>query len=126
MPFAEVAQPFVCAGISACFASSIIHPIDLAKVRLQLFSVLNPGVPRPPFFNIIINMIKKDGVKSVYAGLSASLMRQAIYGTARLGLFRTFSDNLEKKKNWWKSTILFKNNSRYEFWCNSSMYWNTI
>ena len=30
------AEPFVCGGISAMFASTVIHPIDLAKVRLQL------------------------------------------------------------------------------------------
>jgi hypothetical protein len=41
------AQPFLCGGLSACFATGIIHPIDLAKVRLQLFSTLNPGVPKP-------------------------------------------------------------------------------
>jgi hypothetical protein len=34
-------------GFSACFATGIIHPIDLAKVRLQLFATLNPGVPKP-------------------------------------------------------------------------------
>jgi hypothetical protein len=25
----EALQPFVCGGLSACFASAIIHPIDL-------------------------------------------------------------------------------------------------
>merc|ERR1712070_1186429 len=34
---------------------------------------------------------------SVYNGLSASLMRQAIYGTARMGLHRTFSDMLVER-----------------------------
>jgi hypothetical protein len=33
---------------------------------------------------------------SVYAGLSASIMRQAIYGTARIGLHRTFSNKLQE------------------------------
>lgn len=90
--FAKAAQPFACGGFAACFASTIIHPIDLAKVRLQLFSVANPGVPTPSFPTLIANMIKEGGVGSIYAGLDASLMRQAIYGTARIGLHRTFSD----------------------------------
>ena len=30
--FAKTAQPFVCGGLAASFASCIIHPIDLAKV----------------------------------------------------------------------------------------------
>jgi hypothetical protein len=30
--FAKIAEPFVCGGAAASFASVIIHPIDLAKV----------------------------------------------------------------------------------------------
>lgn len=41
-------------------------------------------------------MINKEGFTSIYSGLSASLMRQAVYGTARIGLHRTFSDYLVK------------------------------
>ncbi len=81
-------------GASACFASTIIHPIDLAKVRLQLYSTLNPGAERPGAVSVIVNLVKQDGVAAAYAGLSASIMRQAIYGTARIGLHRTFSDML--------------------------------
>lgn len=72
----------------------MIHPIDLAKVRLQLFATLNPGVPTPGAVSVIVNLVQKEGVAAAYAGLSASLMRQAIYGTARIGLHRTFSDKL--------------------------------
>jgi len=44
--------------------------------------------------SVIVNLVKQDGVAAAYAGLSASIMRQAIYGTARIGLHRTFSDTL--------------------------------
>ena len=53
-----------------------------------------PASPRFP--SIIGGMVERDGIKSIYAGLSASLMRQAIYGTARMGLHRTFSDMLQE------------------------------
>jgi hypothetical protein len=36
-------EPFVCGGSAATFASVVIHPIDLAKVRMQLYGQLNPG-----------------------------------------------------------------------------------
>lgn len=86
-------EPFVCGGLAACLASSVIHPIDLAKVRLQLFATLNPeGTKKPNPVAMILKMVKEEGVSSVYAGLSASLMRQAVYGTARIGLHRTISD----------------------------------
>lgn len=68
--------------------------MDLAKVRLQLYATLNPGAERPGAVSVIVNLVKKEGVGAAYAGLSASLMRQAIYGTARIGLHRTFSDKL--------------------------------
>ena len=54
-------QPFVCGGASAMLASTCIHPIDLAKVRLQLFSTLNPGVSKPSFLSIISNMVRTEG-----------------------------------------------------------------
>lgn len=92
--YAKVAQPFVCGGVSACFASCIIHPIDLAKVRQQVFKMMHPAKPVPSFPSVLSKMVMEEGFMSVYNGLSASLMRQAIYGTARIGLHRTFSDKL--------------------------------
>ena len=91
---AATVQPFVCGGMAACFASTCIHPIDLAKVRIQLMATLRPDAPKPSFPVLLKDMVAKDGISSVYAGLSAALMRQAIYGTARIGLHRTFSDKL--------------------------------
>jgi len=78
-------------------ASACIHPIDLSKVRLQLFKTINPNKPLPSAFSMLRDMILKDGIKSIYAGLSASLMRQAVYGTARIGLHRSFSEHLMAK-----------------------------
>lgn len=68
------------------------HPT--LQVRLQLFATMNPGVPKPGAVSVIVNLVKTEGVSAAYAGLSASIMRQAIYGTARIGLHRTFSDYL--------------------------------
>ena len=36
MGLAKTAEPFVCGGSAAAFASVVIHPIDLAKVRFSL------------------------------------------------------------------------------------------
>ena len=67
------AEPFVSGGLAAMIASTVIHPIDLAKVRLQLWE---PGKKKPGFLSIIMTIQKNDGLKAVYAGLSASLARQ--------------------------------------------------
>lgn len=55
--------------------------------------------PKPSGFSIIANLARTEGISACYAGLSASLMRQAIYGTARIGLHRTISDMLLERND---------------------------
>ena len=61
---------------------------------MQLFGQLNPGKPIPSFPALLSGMVKRDGILSVYKGVDASIGRQMVYGTARIGLHRTFSDKL--------------------------------
>jgi Mitochondrial carrier protein len=78
----------------ATFASIVIHPIDLAKVRMQIHGQLYPGTPVPSFPSIITGMVRNTGVLSIYRGVDAAIGRQLVYGTARIGLHRKFSDRL--------------------------------
>lgn len=101
-------QPFVSGGVAACFASTAIHPIDLIKVRLQLqATVVDSAAPRG-FFPIAKTMLQNEGVASLYSGLSAALLRQAIYGTARIGLHRSFSDKLVEMNDGKQVSFLMK------------------
>jgi len=63
---------------------------------MQLFGQLNPGKPVPGFATILSTMIKTDGITSVYQGVDAAIGRQLVYGTARIGLHRAFSDKLKE------------------------------
>jgi solute carrier family 25 (mitochondrial oxoglutarate transporter), member 11 len=92
-------EPFACGGAAATFASVFIHPMDLAKVRMQLYGQLNPGKPVPSFATILTNVVKRDGVLAVYKGVDAAIGRQMVYGTARIGLHRTFSNKLVEMNN---------------------------
>lgn len=94
MTVSKTLEPFVCGGSAATFASVVIHPMDLAKVRMQLYGQLNPGKPVPSFVTIIKNSIAADGITGIYKGVDAAIGRQMVYGTARIGLHRTFSDKL--------------------------------
>ena len=38
MSFADAIQPFVIGGLSGCVATSIIQPMDMIKVRIQIKS----------------------------------------------------------------------------------------
>jgi len=70
--------------------------MDLAKVRMQLYGQLNPGKPVPGFTTLLTNMVKNDGIASVYKGVDAAIGRQLVYGTARIGLHRAISDQMKE------------------------------
>ena len=89
---ASILKPYVCGGSSAMFASCCIHPIDLTKVRLQLIGQGSATAARPSAISVMRDIVAADGPSALYKGLSASLTRQATYGTARIGLYSAFSD----------------------------------
>jgi solute carrier family 25 oxoglutarate transporter 11 len=66
---------------------------------MQLYGQLNPGKPIPSFPALLSEMIRRDGITSVYKGVDAAIGRQLVYGTARIGLHRTFSDKLVEINN---------------------------
>lgn len=80
-------KPFVNGGASGMMATCIIQPIDMVKVRLQLGATGSP-------LAVARGIIKQDGAGALYKGLSAGLLRQATYTTARLGIYQMFSDAL--------------------------------
>lgn len=79
-PVWKAIKPFVNGGLSGMGATSIIQPIDMVKVRLQLGEKGSP-------FAVAANLARTQGVGSLYKGLSAGLLRQATYTTARLGIY---------------------------------------
>lgn len=99
MTVSKTLEPYVCGGTAATFGSCCIHPIDLAKVRMQIYGQVNPGKPIPGFPTIIKNMVASEGVTSLYRGVDAAIGRQMVYGTARIGLHTKFSSMLVEKNN---------------------------
>eukprot|EP00197_Chlamydomonas_leiostraca_P012783 CAMPEP_0202858728 /NCGR_PEP_ID=MMETSP1391-20130828/1129_1 /ASSEMBLY_ACC=CAM_ASM_000867 /TAXON_ID=1034604 /ORGANISM="Chlamydomonas leiostraca, Strain SAG 11-49" /LENGTH=296 /DNA_ID=CAMNT_0049537675 /DNA_START=94 /DNA_END=984 /DNA_ORIENTATION=- len=77
-------KPYLNGGLSGMAATCIIQPIDMVKVRIQLGAKGSP-------LAVASQIVKSDGVGALYKGLSAGLLRQATYTTARLGLFNNIS-----------------------------------
>lgn len=77
-------RPYVAGGSGAIFSSMCIHPIDLVKVRLQVANSTVEG--KVSAVSIAKNVVKNEGVKGLFSGLSAAIARQAVYGTAKIGL----------------------------------------
>ncbi|KAI8895175.1 mitochondrial carrier domain-containing protein [Globomyces pollinis-pini] len=79
---------FFYGGISCCVAAVFTHPIDTIKIRLQL----NGELAAKGNSNVISNMIRSEGIVSLWRGLSASVLREASYSTIRMGL--TFMEEI--------------------------------
>ncbi len=62
----------------------------MVKVRLQLAGEGARGGIKPSPLSITRGIIAQGKVLDLYTGLSAGLLRQAVYTTARMGFFDTF------------------------------------
>ena len=78
-------------------ATTLIQPIDMIKVRLQLSGEGLSTGPRPSPLAITRSIITSGRAMDLYTGLSAGLLRQAVYTTARLGFFDTFMAQLKTR-----------------------------
>lgn len=75
--------------MAACL---VTHPLDLAKVRLQTASTPGQGLA-----SMVYQIITKEGFFKIYSGLSASLLRQATYSTARFGIYEYLKESYTEK-----------------------------
>ncbi|XP_011500046.1 PREDICTED: mitochondrial 2-oxoglutarate/malate carrier protein-like [Ceratosolen solmsi marchali] len=80
------ALPFISAGISGMCGTLCVHPMDVLKIRMQMN---NESIP---IINIIGSIIRREGPLTFYDGLSAGLFRQALYTSARLGIYNKLHD----------------------------------
>lgn len=92
----EPLKPYVFGGFSGMTATSIIQPIDTVKVRIQIAGEGSSGASTSPLV-IAKNMLKQEGIRSFYKGLDSALFRQATYGTARIGIYRSLFNWRMKK-----------------------------
>ena len=96
-PYTRALLPFVNGGLAGMTATTVIQPIDMVKVRLQLAGEGAKTGPRPSPLQITRDIVASGKVLDLYTGLSAGLLRQAVYTTARLGFFDTFMNNLKSR-----------------------------
>lgn len=93
-PFMRAALPFINGGIAGMTATTVIQPVDMIKVRLQLAGEGVKTGPKPTPVSVFREIVASGKVLDLYTGLSAGLLRQAVYTTARLGFFDTFMKSL--------------------------------
>lgn len=78
---------FATSGLGGMMGWAIVHPANTLAVRMSL---------NPPgkTFSLSTMLRETGGIRGLYDGLSAGILRQIFYATSRLGLFETFRDVL--------------------------------
>jgi dicarboxylate transporter 10 len=69
-------------GLASAAAAACTHPLDLLKVHLQTQQVAERGL-----LTMGAHVVRTQGVRGLYNGLTASLSRQLSYSTARFGVY---------------------------------------
>ncbi|CAA2979441.1 Mitochondrial substrate carrier family protein ucpB [Olea europaea subsp. europaea] len=82
----DVVYHFGTSGISVAAATGITHPLDVLKVRLQMQLVGQRG-PLIGMGKLSAQVVKSEGLRSLYLGLTPALTRSVLYGGLRLGLY---------------------------------------
>ncbi|KAH8322321.1 hypothetical protein KR059_012631 [Drosophila kikkawai] len=83
---------YVNGGLAGMMATCIVQPLDLVKVRMQLAVGEHKNT-----VDCFTRVIKAEGFTALYSGLTASLMRQATYTTARMGFYQMEVEKYKKR-----------------------------
>lgn len=75
-------------GIASAGAACFTHPFDLIKVTLQTQQGKLAALP------LAKKIVQQQGVKALYQGLSASVLRQITYSMTRFGLYEVGKQNM--------------------------------
>lgn len=97
LPAVQAALPFVNGGLAGMVGTTVIQPIDMIKVHIQKKPKGVLTGPRPTAFSVTKDIMAKGKFLDLYNGISAALLRQAVYTTARLGFFDTFQNMLKAR-----------------------------
>lgn len=88
-----VAERFLAGSFSGAAAQLVIYPLEIAKTRIALSSYQEySGI-----FHCLISCVQREGWRSIYKGLNASLLGIVPYAGVDLTVFNTLKDWYEKR-----------------------------
>jgi len=83
---------FTTAGLSGIAAWIVVHPFNTLAIRMNLATSKSQSTANPSFVKFASNLVKNEGMLTLYKGLSAGITRQIFYATSRFGFFEVFRD----------------------------------
>nr|KAF6296927.1 solute carrier family 25 member 11 [Myotis myotis] len=85
---------FLFGGLAGMGATVFVQPLDLVKNRMQLSGEGAKTREYKTSFHALTSILKAEGLRGIYTGLSAGLLRQATYTTTRLGIYTVLFERL--------------------------------
>ncbi|XP_054851162.1 mitochondrial 2-oxoglutarate/malate carrier protein [Eublepharis macularius] len=85
---------FLFGGLAGMAATVFVQPLDLVKNRMQLSGEGAKTKEYKTSFHAVGSILRQEGVRGIYTGLSAGLLRQATYTTTRLGIYTILFEKL--------------------------------
>ncbi|XP_065651853.1 mitochondrial 2-oxoglutarate/malate carrier protein [Hydra vulgaris] len=96
---------FFIGGAAGMCASSIVHPLDLIKTRMQMSGIGERREHRS-IVHTFMSVMRREGPLAFYNGISATLFRNASYTSVRLGVFTNLKEYYKESNG---ELHLFKN-----------------
>eukprot|EP00826_Nyctotherus_ovalis_P035911 TRINITY_DN3130_c0_g1_i1.p1 TRINITY_DN3130_c0_g1~~TRINITY_DN3130_c0_g1_i1.p1 ORF type:complete len:317 (-),score=83.76 TRINITY_DN3130_c0_g1_i1:232-1182(-) len=86
---------FALGGLAGMTAVSILLPLDMIKVRIQISSECGERIRNP--FVIARRLYNNEGgLRAFYRGIDSALLRQAIFTSLRLGIFTNLGEIVKR------------------------------
>lgn len=79
---------YVLGGTAGMMGTMIVQPLDLVKTQMQISQMAAGKSEYSSSIDCIRKWYQKHGILAFYNGLSAALLRQATYTTARMGVYQ--------------------------------------
>ncbi|XP_067109032.1 kidney mitochondrial carrier protein 1-like isoform X1 [Osmerus mordax] len=87
-------KPFIFGGLASVTAECGTFPIDLTKTRLQVQGQVGDSKYREIRYRGMLHAISKicreEGLRALYSGIAPAMLRQASYGTIKIGTYQSF------------------------------------
>jgi solute carrier family 25 protein 14/30 len=96
-------RPFIYGGLASCTAECGTFPIDTTKTRLQIqgqkSDLKNKDVKYRGMLHAIRRIYLEEGLSALYSGVVPAVLRQAVYGTIKIGIYHSLKSVLTGNAN---------------------------
>lgn len=91
-------RPFVYGGLASITAEIGTFPIDTTKTRLQIQGqIIDARLSELRYRGMthaMLRIFREEGLSALYSGISPAILRQATYGTIKIGIYHSLKSML--------------------------------